>query len=177
MYYTRILAFMFPVLYSPNDPEHFLGFFTSWMRIRIPHIFMRIHADPDPKHCFRQFGGEAINISYGITFIVQLWCCKTILFRWQPRVEAGAGAWAEIRKEVEPVPKLSATEKNPCGERVGGFSRSNRKPDKFIYVLYTVHCTVGQIPRNNKRIRNIWHLYQLSSLRYTKCTRVLNVLC
>ena len=39
---------MFPVLYSPNEPEHFLGFFTSWIRIRIcpcgsrRHIFMRI---------------------------------------------------------------------------------------------------------------------------------------
>ena len=52
------------------------------------------------------------------------------------KVEAGTGA--AIRKEVEPVPKLSATEKNPCGERVGGSFRSNRKPDKFIYVLYTV---------------------------------------
>ena len=26
---------MFPVLYSANEPEHFLGFFTSWIRIWI----------------------------------------------------------------------------------------------------------------------------------------------
>ena len=47
---------MFPVLYSPNEPVYFLGFFIS--RIRIcpcgsgprRHIFMRIRADPDPKH-------------------------------------------------------------------------------------------------------------------------------
>ena len=44
---------MSPVLYSPNEPEHFLGFFTSWIRIRIQEAylyadscgFMRIHAD------------------------------------------------------------------------------------------------------------------------------------
>ena len=45
---------MLPVLYSPNEPVHFLGFFTSWIRFRIRmdrrEIFMRIHADPDPKH-------------------------------------------------------------------------------------------------------------------------------
>ena len=46
MYYKRILTFMFPVLYSPNETVYFLGFFTSWR-----HIFMRIRADPDPKHC------------------------------------------------------------------------------------------------------------------------------
>ena len=23
---------MFPVLYSPSEPEHFLGFFNSWIR-------------------------------------------------------------------------------------------------------------------------------------------------
>ena len=40
MYYKRILTFMFPVLYSPNETVHFLGFFTSW-----------ICADPDSKHC------------------------------------------------------------------------------------------------------------------------------
>ena len=28
-YYERILAFDLPVLYSPNKPVHFLGFFTS----------------------------------------------------------------------------------------------------------------------------------------------------
>ena len=48
---------MFPVLYSPNEPENFLGFFTSWIRIRICDPSMRIriqeaylYADPDPKH-------------------------------------------------------------------------------------------------------------------------------
>ena len=40
MYYKRILTFMFPVLYSPNETVYFLGFFTSWIRI---------HLDPDPK--------------------------------------------------------------------------------------------------------------------------------
>ena len=54
---------MLPVLYSPYEPVCFLGFFTSWIRIRIcpcgsgsgsrGKIFMRIRADPDPKHCFK----------------------------------------------------------------------------------------------------------------------------
>ena len=39
---------MFPVLYSPNEPEHFLGFFTSWIQIQEAYLY----ADPDPKHCF-----------------------------------------------------------------------------------------------------------------------------
>ena len=34
MYYKRILTFMFPVLYSPNETIYFLGCFTSWIRIR-----------------------------------------------------------------------------------------------------------------------------------------------
>ena len=37
---------MFPVLYSPNEPEDFLGFFTAWIRIREAYHY----ADPDPKH-------------------------------------------------------------------------------------------------------------------------------
>ena len=41
MYYRGILTLMFPVLYSPDETVYFLGFFTSWIRIR---------ADPDPKH-------------------------------------------------------------------------------------------------------------------------------
>ena len=35
---------MFPVLYSPNELEHFLGFFTSWIRIRIQEAYLY----PDP---------------------------------------------------------------------------------------------------------------------------------
>ena len=31
---------MFPVLYSPNEPEHFLGFFTSWIRIWIQEAYL-----------------------------------------------------------------------------------------------------------------------------------------
>ena len=41
---------MFPVLYSPNEPEHFLGFFAFWIWIRIQEAYL--YADPDPKHCF-----------------------------------------------------------------------------------------------------------------------------
>ena len=33
-YYKRILTFMFPFLYSPNETVYFLGFFTSWIRIQ-----------------------------------------------------------------------------------------------------------------------------------------------
>ena len=33
---------MLPVLYSPNEPEHFLGFFTSWIRIQEAYL----NADP-----------------------------------------------------------------------------------------------------------------------------------
>ena len=38
MYYKRILTFMFPELYSPNEPVYFLGYFPD------PHLSM----DPDP---------------------------------------------------------------------------------------------------------------------------------
>ena len=38
MYYKRIRFFTFPVL--PNKTVFFLGFFTSWIRIR--HLSMRI---------------------------------------------------------------------------------------------------------------------------------------
>ena len=40
MYYKRILTFMFPVLYSPNETVYFLGFFTSWIRIRIQEAYL-----------------------------------------------------------------------------------------------------------------------------------------
>ena len=35
---------MFPVLYSPNEPVYFLGFFTTWIRIRIQEAYL--YADP-----------------------------------------------------------------------------------------------------------------------------------
>ena len=35
---------MFPVQYSPNEPVYFLGFFTSWIRIRIQEAYL--YADP-----------------------------------------------------------------------------------------------------------------------------------
>ena len=38
-YYKIILAFMFLVLYSPNEPEHFLDFFTSWIRIQEAYLY------------------------------------------------------------------------------------------------------------------------------------------
>ena len=44
-----ILTFIPPVLYSPNEPVHFLGFFTSWIRIQGEFLY----ADPDPKLCCR----------------------------------------------------------------------------------------------------------------------------
>ena len=47
-----ILTFDLPVLYSPNDPVHFLGFFTSWIRIR--EAFLNADPDPDPQHRFKQ---------------------------------------------------------------------------------------------------------------------------
>ena len=43
-YCKRILTFDLQVLYSPNEPLHFLGFFTSWIWIRIQEAFF--HADP-----------------------------------------------------------------------------------------------------------------------------------
>ena len=67
---------MFPALYSPNEPEHFLGFFTSWIRIQIQEAYLYAdpcgsgsetlllgrsfhesgfgQKDPDPKHCFKR---------------------------------------------------------------------------------------------------------------------------
>ena len=53
-YFKRILTFMFPVLYSPNEAVYFLGFFTSWIRIRIQQAYLfadPCDPDPDPKHC------------------------------------------------------------------------------------------------------------------------------
>ena len=38
----RILTFMFPVLYTPNEPVYFLDFFTSWIRIQESYLY----ADP-----------------------------------------------------------------------------------------------------------------------------------
>ena len=54
---------MFPVLYSPNETEHFLGFFTSWIRIQIQEAYL--YADPDPKHWFAQqiFEGSALDFT------------------------------------------------------------------------------------------------------------------
>ena len=42
MYYKRILTFMFPVLYSPNETvyfDYFLGFFTSWIQIQEAYLY------------------------------------------------------------------------------------------------------------------------------------------
>ena len=44
MYSKRTLTFMFPVLYSPYETVYFLGFFTSWIRIRIQQAYL--YADP-----------------------------------------------------------------------------------------------------------------------------------
>ena len=41
-YYKRILTFMFPVLYSPNETvyfDYFLGFFTSWIQIQEAYLY------------------------------------------------------------------------------------------------------------------------------------------
>ena len=43
-----ILSFDLPVLYSPHEPVHFLGFFTSW--IRIQEDFLSFDADPDLQY-------------------------------------------------------------------------------------------------------------------------------
>ena len=42
-------TFELPVQNLPNEPVpvHFLGFFTSWIRLR--EVFL--YADPDPQHC------------------------------------------------------------------------------------------------------------------------------
>ena len=40
---------MFPVLFSPNETVYFLGFFTSWIRIRSQEAYLY----PDPKHCLK----------------------------------------------------------------------------------------------------------------------------
>ena len=37
---------MFQVQYSPNDPVYFLGFFTSWIWIRIRNKEAYLYADP-----------------------------------------------------------------------------------------------------------------------------------
>ena len=41
-YYKRILAFMLPVMYSPNEPDYFLGYFPFRIRIQEAHF----HSDP-----------------------------------------------------------------------------------------------------------------------------------
>ena len=81
---------MSQVLYSPNEPEHFIGFFTSWILIRIcpcgsgsmRHIFMRFHADPDPKHCIIL---SFMFLYTGTIFISTLQLCSlesTVTFFW-----------------------------------------------------------------------------------------------
>ena len=69
-YYKRILAFMFPILYSPNEPEDFLGFFTSSIRIRIcpcgsgrPFLMWIRNTDLDPHQNRTHL--LAINYRYG----------------------------------------------------------------------------------------------------------------
>ena len=42
---------MVPILYSPNEPEHFLGFFASWIQIQEAYLYA--DPDPDPKHRFK----------------------------------------------------------------------------------------------------------------------------
>ena len=42
-YNKRILTFILPVLYLPNEPAHFRGFFTSWIRIRNTDCFTTFH--------------------------------------------------------------------------------------------------------------------------------------
>ena len=80
MYNKRIRTFILPVLYSPNEPVHFLGCFTSWIRICIcpygsrsrRHFFMRIRIrstgitlDPDPKHWYYPgFGSETLVLPW-----------------------------------------------------------------------------------------------------------------
>ena len=46
MTYKRILTFDLQVLYSPHELVHFLGFFTSWIWIRIQEDFL----NADPQH-------------------------------------------------------------------------------------------------------------------------------
>ena len=47
---------MCPVLYLPNEPEHFLGFFTSWIRMRIQEAYF--YADPCGS------GSETLPVAY-----------------------------------------------------------------------------------------------------------------
>ena len=54
---------MFPVLYSPNEPVYFQGFFTSWIRIQEANFYV----DPEPKQ-WRQLQQKP-----------RLWLRKTIV--------------------------------------------------------------------------------------------------
>ena len=56
MYYKRILTFMFPELYSPNEPVYFLGYFPDphlSMWIRIQDAYLYVDPDPGPKHWYQ----------------------------------------------------------------------------------------------------------------------------
>ena len=83
---------MFPVLYSPYEPEHFLGFFTSWIRIRI-------------RICPCGFGSETLQA--GITFVVGT---GTVFFISRAGAGVGAEAGAKKRKKSDGgvEPKLNA---------------------------------------------------------------------
>ena len=61
-YYKRIHTFILLVLCSPNEPIHFLGFCTSWIRIQVSFPY----ADPDLTHCkifTQKFISEARDMS------------------------------------------------------------------------------------------------------------------
>ena len=102
---------MVPTLYSPNEPEHFLGFFTSWIRIRIcqcgsrRNILIRIHADPDPKRWFDGITSGEIscdnifeNRQCFETFIVHV---KKIILNYQPSKRNSAKTQLLIDKKMK----------------------------------------------------------------------------
>ena len=75
MYYKRILTFMFPVLFSPTETVYFLGFYTSWIRIRIQEAYL--YADPCGS------GSETLKHITVYVLVYSLYCTLYALFHLQ----------------------------------------------------------------------------------------------
>ena len=79
-------TFIFPVLYSPNEPVNFLGFFTSWIRICIcpyrsgsrRHFFMRIRIQ-------NTAGEKSGTVHFNSVWNLSLFQCSEFKFKFLKR--------------------------------------------------------------------------------------------
>ena len=101
-----------PVLYSPNKPVYFLGFFTSWIRIRIcpsrRHIFMRIRIRN--TDCNEKLTERVIYVrirSINLVYVCHQTMLSTVpVFRIISDAESQPHGAADFRTTLEPEPFL-----------------------------------------------------------------------